>query len=566
MGAQAVPQSFDTSQGPGGAPSGFHTVSGPYTMAQAEVIPLASIPISTPDPNTMVMDLRQHRPRRMAVEIDPEALRAYYLGNATNPPPPPSMMPGQQPVPPELTGIGAYSRYQTTGQGKPGGSESRAASRSVSGDATESVHTTQGPATQESVIHNQYNYFNYGTIIGSQSGEGHGSVQPSKSGGDDKAQQAQQAGQQQQQKPQGPPQQPQQPPAMPLQQPGQPRPQQQPPQQQPPQQPGGQQQAQQSQQAQQGQQGLHEPMSTPGLTDEIVRDLNNRLNDDNNEVQAGAAMEFFNIIKKNPELASNPDYKPWVDAFLIKIINKNDPVVRQPAVLGLELGLFPDPPVQVMHRLDALMASDAMEGIEKEAIQSIRSKLKAQAATPPPENPLLTLNTTGPHPPHPAGPGQQQAQQQQPPGQQQTQQPKPADKNQGLLETLGLRRPSEQQSQQSPASSPQPPQQPAGAQAPPPGMPPGAMPGLPGGGMPTPEMMAEAMKELQQLSPEELQQLGQAMGMDQMPPEMMAALQDPQTAAMLEQAMAQQPGGAGVPMGMPPQMAGAQGGRLNLVH
>lgn len=133
---------------------------------------------------------------------------------------------------------------------------------------------------------------------------------------------------------QWPPQQAQ--PKMPAQQP-----QQQPPA--PPQQP----QQPASPSAQPPQQAQEKVPTTPlehgGLTDEIIRSLNKRLNDDNEATRADAAMDLFKILDKDPDLSKLPPYNQYVNAFIEKIMKDPSAVVRAPGELALSSGLVVQP-------------------------------------------------------------------------------------------------------------------------------------------------------------------------------------------------------------------------------
>lgn len=140
----------------------------------------------------------------------------------------------------------------------------------------------------------------------------------------------------QQVQPKMPTQQPQQQPPAPPQQPQQPAP--------PPAQP-----PQQSQEK-----APTTPLEHGGLTDEIIRSLNKRLNDDNEATRADAAMDLFKILDKDPDLSKLPPYNQYVNAFIEKIMKDPSAVVRAPGELALSSGLVVQPSQGTWQKLKQL--------------------------------------------------------------------------------------------------------------------------------------------------------------------------------------------------------------------
>lgn len=178
--------------------------------------------------------------------------------------------------------------------------------------------------------------------------------------------------------------QPQYPPMQQQMQMPQPPVQQPPPQPQPPQQPPQQPPAQQQQQQPQGPTA---PLPGVGLDDATIIKLNERLNSESDSIRSDAAIDFFKIVEKNPGLADNPTYKPYVDAFVEKILNDPSPVVRQGALLALELGYVKNPSANTRTRLDVLGKQGSAYGVEGGAIQNIMQKLSTQFAGTPGASP-----------------------------------------------------------------------------------------------------------------------------------------------------------------------------------
>lgn len=137
-------------------------------------------------------------------------------------------------------------------------------------------------------------------------------------------------------------------PKLPVQQP------QMPPAPQPPQQPAAPQ-AQPPQQPQQPQAKTPTaPLEEGGLTDEIIRSLNKRLNDDNEATRADAAMELFKILDKDPTLSTRSPYNQYVNAFIEKIMKDPSAIVRAPGELALSSGLVKQPSQGTWQKLKQL--------------------------------------------------------------------------------------------------------------------------------------------------------------------------------------------------------------------
>lgn len=132
------------------------------------------------------------------------------------------------------------------------------------------------------------------------------------------------------------------------QQPPQP-PQQQPP---PPQQP-----AQPPQQK-----GPTEPLEDSGLDDAKIRSLNNRLNDPDEGVRADAGMDLYKILETNPKLTESPVYRPYVDAFLEKIMKDPSALVRASGEIMMQMGKVFDPSETVKSQLKNLSQKDSLTG------------------------------------------------------------------------------------------------------------------------------------------------------------------------------------------------------------
>jgi hypothetical protein len=106
-----------------------------------------------------------------------------------------------------------------------------------------------------------------------------------------------------------------------------------------------------------------------GFDDQMIRMLNARLEDPDWQKRADAAMDFFLVLQANPGLNKRPDYKAYVDAFALKILNDPIAVVHEPILLAIETGLYKHPSPEVMDDLAELKASSGLLGLEPQMIE-----------------------------------------------------------------------------------------------------------------------------------------------------------------------------------------------------
>ncbi|MBX2861248.1 MAG: hypothetical protein KTR14_08430 [Vampirovibrio sp.] len=79
------------------------------------------------------------------------------------------------------------------------------------------------------------------------------------------------------------------------------------------------------------------------LTDPMVRLLTVQLNDPSPMIRGAAVDDFTKIIHHNPTIWNDPRYKPYIDAFALKILQDPSPAVRFPLLAKMEL-MFRDAP------------------------------------------------------------------------------------------------------------------------------------------------------------------------------------------------------------------------------
>lgn len=112
------------------------------------------------------------------------------------------------------------------------------------------------------------------------------------------------------------------------------------------------------------------------LNDKTIRSLNQRLNDMNEETRSEAAIELFKILDSNPKLADDPTYKPYVDAFMEKIMSDSSPLVRQAGALALQMGRVKNPSTPVRDKLAELAGKTNLYNVESSAAQEILTGLE----------------------------------------------------------------------------------------------------------------------------------------------------------------------------------------------
>jgi hypothetical protein len=90
------------------------------------------------------------------------------------------------------------------------------------------------------------------------------------------------------------------------------------------------------------------------LADDVVKRLNDKLNSEDAMARLDAAGDLMALLQRNPDLGSDPTYKPIVDAFVDKIIADPSEMVRMPALMILQLGLDKNPTTYTNNRLQEL--------------------------------------------------------------------------------------------------------------------------------------------------------------------------------------------------------------------
>lgn len=117
----------------------------------------------------------------------------------------------------------------------------------------------------------------------------------------------------------------------------------------------------------------------PGaLNDHQIRSLNERLNADNEDTRADAAMELFKILDQNPTLSTQEPYSRYVNAFMEKILKDPSAVVRSAGELALQTGRVQQPSEGVMGLLNDLSKRPSGLSGESGIISSLLGSIRNQ--------------------------------------------------------------------------------------------------------------------------------------------------------------------------------------------
>ena len=121
------------------------------------------------------------------------------------------------------------------------------------------------------------------------------------------------------------------------------------------------------------------PPDVRGFDDNIIRSLNARLEDPDWMRRADAANDYFIILSANPNLEKRPEYKPYVDAFALKILRDPSSVVHEAMLRAMQVGYYRYPSPEVLNELYRLRDSAGMLGLESQIVDdAIHGIQKAQ--------------------------------------------------------------------------------------------------------------------------------------------------------------------------------------------
>lgn len=110
------------------------------------------------------------------------------------------------------------------------------------------------------------------------------------------------------------------------------------------------------------------PVIVRGFDNSVIRNLNRRLEDPDWQKRAEAANDFSMILGANPNLERRPAYKPYVDAFMLKILRDSSAVVHEPALRSIQVGYYRHPTQAVLEELNALKVGVGLFGLEPQMV------------------------------------------------------------------------------------------------------------------------------------------------------------------------------------------------------
>jgi hypothetical protein len=112
------------------------------------------------------------------------------------------------------------------------------------------------------------------------------------------------------------------------------------------------------------------PAADTGALDEATtQSLNKRLNDQDANVRADAALELFRTLDSNPSLAEDPKHKQTIEAFTQKIMKDTSPLVRGAGELLFQTGTISTPSKETENILQQLSKKSGLTNESKVASQ-----------------------------------------------------------------------------------------------------------------------------------------------------------------------------------------------------
>lgn len=145
------------------------------------------------------------------------------------------------------------------------------------------------------------------------------------------------------------------------------------------------------------------PPDVRGFDDGIMRSLNLRLEDPDWMRRADAANDYFIILSGNPNLEKRPQFKPYVDAFALKILRDPSSVVHEAMLRAMQVGYYRYPSPEVLNELNRLrdsvgmlgleaqLVDDAIAGIQKAQLQDAQDAQAQQQQAQPPVPPQAPI-------------------------------------------------------------------------------------------------------------------------------------------------------------------------------
>ncbi len=122
---------------------------------------------------------------------------------------------------------------------------------------------------------------------------------------------------------------------------------------------------------------IHNGGVVRGFDNSVIQDLNRRLEDPDWQKRAEASNDFSMLLGANPQLERRALYKPYIDAFMLKILRDTSAVVHEPALRAIEVGYYRYPTAAVMDELVVLARGDGLFGLEPQMVTDALAALSA---------------------------------------------------------------------------------------------------------------------------------------------------------------------------------------------
>lgn len=136
-----------------------------------------------------------------------------------------------------------------------------------------------------------------------------------------------------------------------------------------------------------------------GFNDTVIRNLNARLEDPDWGNRVKAANDLVQILQVSPAIATHPQYKPYLDAFMLKILRDPFSTVHEPVYLAIQSGMYTNPSPPVMQEMQRLSVGTGLLGLEpqqvNDALFALRLHQAKKAKEGQPQNNIVPFASPG---------------------------------------------------------------------------------------------------------------------------------------------------------------------------
>jgi hypothetical protein len=116
------------------------------------------------------------------------------------------------------------------------------------------------------------------------------------------------------------------------------------------------------------------------LTPETVELINGQLESPDSSVRQMAAVKLAHVLEGDPEILSKPQFRPYAEALILKVLRDPNSLVRQPLLITMELGNVATPTPPIIAALTKLKMDRGLYNFEPGHIDSILRQFKFQEA------------------------------------------------------------------------------------------------------------------------------------------------------------------------------------------